>query len=138
MFQDSYFGLSPLVNSHNFALILPNGTRDEEGKRFWNATDLCCGATDSKPDDVAYLTGLVEEAAGRANIDRTFAAGLSNGAFMSYRLACESLPGLTAIVAVGGSSFSDRGALRLRPPHLHPARTRDRRRCDQDRGRVEP
>ena len=107
MFQDSYFGLSPLVNSHNFALILPNGTRDEKGKRFWNATDLCCGATDSKPDDVAYLTGLVEEAAGRVNIDRTFAAGLSNGAFMSYRLACESLPGLTAIVAVGGSSFTD-------------------------------
>ena len=106
-FQDSYFGLSSLLNSHGFALILPNGTRDEEENRFWNATDLCCGSTDSKPDDVAYLTGLVEEAAERVNIDRTFAAGLSNGAFMSYRLACESLPGLTAIVAVAGSSFTD-------------------------------
>ena len=106
-FQDSYFGLSPLVNSHNFALILSNGTRDENGKRFWNATNLCCGVTDSKPDDVAYLTGLVEEAAERVNIDRTFAVGLSNGGFMSYRLACDSLPGLTGIVAMGGSSFSD-------------------------------
>ena len=106
-FQDSYFGLSPLVNSHGFALILPNGTRDEEENRFWNATDLCCGSTDSKPDDVAYLTGLVEEAADRVNIDRIFAAGLSNGAFMSYRVACENLPGLTAIVALAGSSFTD-------------------------------
>ena len=107
MFQDSYFGLSQLVNSHNFALILPNGTKDDEGKRFWNATDFCCGVIDSKPDDVAYLTGLVEETAGRVNIDRVFATGLSNGSFMSYRLACESLPGLTAIVALAGSSYSD-------------------------------
>ncbi len=107
MFQDSYFGLSQLVNSHNFALILPNGTKDDEGKRFWNATDFCCGVIDSKPDDVAYLTGLVEETAGRVDIDRVFATGLSNGSFMSYRLACESLPGLTAIVALAGSSYSD-------------------------------
>ena len=107
MFQDSYFGLSPLVKSYGFALILPNGTRDDKGKRFWNATGLCCGVTDSKPDDVAYLTGLVKEAAGRVSIDRTFVVGLSNGAFMSYRLACESFPGLTAIVAVAGSSFAD-------------------------------
>ena len=56
---------------------------------------------------MAYLTGLVEEAAERVDIDRTFVAGLSNGAFMSYRLACESLPGLTAIVALAGSSFTD-------------------------------
>ena len=107
MFQNSYFGLSALVNSHNFALILPNGTKDDQGDRFWNATDFCCGVIDSKPDDVAYLTGLVEEAAGRVNIDRVFATGLSNGAFMSYRLACESLPGLTAVVALAGTSFTD-------------------------------
>ena len=107
MAQDSYFGLSPLVNSHNFALILPNGTKDDEGDRYWNATDFCCGITDSKPDDVAYLTGLLEEAGVHVNIDRIFSVGLSNGGFMSYRLACESLPGLTAIVALGGTSYSD-------------------------------
>ena len=106
-FQDSYFGMSSLVNSRNFALILPNGTRDREGQRFWNATDLCCGRSDSKPDDVAYLSGLVEEVGERVSIERIFAVGLSNGGFMSYRLACESLPGLTAIVVLGGSSFSD-------------------------------
>ena len=106
-FQDSYFGISSLVNSRNFALILANGTRDRDGKRFWNATNLCCGRTDSKPDDVAYLSELVEEAGERVSIDRVFAVGLSNGGFMSYRLACESVPGLTAIVVVGGSSFTD-------------------------------
>ena len=107
MFQDSYFGLSPLVNTYNFALILSNGTKDDEGDRYWNATDFCCGVTDSKPDDVVYLTGLIEEAAGSVNIDQIFSVGLSNGGFMSYRLACESLPGLTAIVSLGGTSYSD-------------------------------
>ena len=107
MYQDSYFGMSSLVNSRKFALILPNGTRDDGGSRFWNATDLCCGLTDNKPDDVAYLSGLVGEAGGIVNIDRVFAVGLSNGGFMSYRLACDSMPGLTAIAVLGGSSFAD-------------------------------
>lgn len=107
MDQDSYFGLSRLVNSHNFALVLSNGKRDDTGNRFWNATDFCCGMADTKPDDVVYLTGLVEEAAEHVNIDRVFVVGMSNGGFMSYRLACESLPGLAGVVVVAGSSFSD-------------------------------
>lgn len=107
MSQDSYFGLSGLVNSHNFALILPNGMKDDNGDRYWNATDFCCGITDNKPDDAAYLTGLVDESMELVNVDRIFAVGMSNGASMSYRLACENLPGLTAIVAVAGSFYSD-------------------------------
>ena len=107
MSQDSYFGLSELVNSHNFALILPNGMKDDNGDRYWNATDFCCGITDNKPDDAVYLAGLVDEAKEVFNTDGIFAAGMSNGASMSYRLACESLPGLTAIVAVAGSFYSD-------------------------------
>ena len=107
MDQDSYFGLSRLVNTYNFALVLANGKRDDMGNRFWNATDFCCGTTDSRPDDVTYLTGLIEEAAEHVNIDRVFVAGMSNGGFMSYRMACESLPGLAGIVVVAGSSFSD-------------------------------
>ncbi len=107
MSQDSYFGMSEFVNSYNFALILPNGTRDEKGSRFWNATDFCCGVSDSKPDDATYLIGLVEEAAEHINIDRVYVAGMSNGGFMSYRLACEGMPGLAGIVALAGSSHSD-------------------------------
>ena len=123
MDQDSYFGMSRLVNSYNFALVLPNGTRDDNGNRFWNATDFCCGITDPKPDNVAYLTSLVEEAADHVNIDRVFVTGMSNGGFMSYRLACESLPGLAGIVVVAGSSFSDEARCNSASPvsvlHIH-------------------
>ena len=105
--QDSYFGLSALVDSHNFALLPPNGVKDDRGKRFWNATDYCCGLIDSKPDDFAHLRGLVEEAGAHVKVDRLFAVGFSNGAYMSYRLTCDSFPGLAGIAILGGASYSD-------------------------------
>ena len=105
--MDEFFGIPSHVNTKGFALILADGTPDDDGNRFWNATDLCCGRTETKPDDVAYLSALVEEAKTFAAIDRTYSMGYSNGGFMSYRLACESLPGLAGIASVAGSSFDD-------------------------------
>ena len=105
--MDDFFGIPSRVNSKGFALILADGTPDDYGNRFWNATGLCCGSTETKPDDVAYLSGLVEEAKAIVAIDRTYAMGYSNGGFMSYRLACESLPGLVGIASIAGSSFDD-------------------------------
>ena len=61
MEQDDYFGLSELMGEYDFALLLANGTRDDEGNRFWNATDFCCGVSESKPDDAGYLKALMEE-----------------------------------------------------------------------------
>ena len=107
MEQDSYFGLSELMESYDFALLLANGRRDDEGNRFWNATEFCCGVSESKPDDTGYLKALVEAAAEYMNVERVFVVGMSNGAFMAYRLACEGMPGLAGIVAVAGSSYSD-------------------------------
>ena len=107
MGQDAYFGLSELMESYEFALLLANGKRDDRGNRFWNATEFCCGITESKPDDAAYLTALAEAAGQYMNVERVFVAGMSNGASMAYRLACDGMPGLAGIVAVSGSSFSD-------------------------------
>ena len=83
------------------------GRGDDEGNRFWNATDFCCGVSGNKPDDAGYLKALVEEATQYVNVERVFVVGTSNGAFMAYRLACEGMPGLAGIVAVAGSSFED-------------------------------
>ena len=121
--QDSLFGLSPLVESHDFALLLANGVKDNSGSRFWNATDFCCGDDDSRVDDFGWLAGLAEEAGDYVEVDGVFAAGFSNGGYMSYRLACDSFPGLAAIVILGGSSFSDASRCdRARPLsvlHIH-------------------
>ena len=101
------FDILAHVQYKQFALLLPDGQRDDENNRFWNATDFCCGKTDAKPDDVAYLTGLTEEAAQFVPIERILAIGYSNGGFMAYRLACDNMPGIQGIASIAGSSFSD-------------------------------
>jgi polyhydroxybutyrate depolymerase len=52
------------------------------------------------PDDVGFLSALVDALVAELGVDRkrVFAAGLSNGAAMVYRLACER-PDLVAAVA---------------------------------------
>lgn len=123
--HDAYWGLSERVDVDNFALILPAGTRDSSGVRFWNATDFCCDFFESGVDDVAYLSNLIEEAGEYIQVDRIFSVGHSNGGFMSYRLACEGLPGLTAIAPLAGASFLDPTRCEEAPPvsvlHIHGA-----------------
>ncbi len=121
--HDAYWGLSEQVDADNFALILPAGTRDSANVRFWNATDFCCNFFESQVDDVAYLSNLIEEAGEYIQVDRIFSVGHSNGGFMSYRLACEGFPGLTAIAPLAGTSFLDPIRCEEAPPvsvlHIH-------------------
>lgn len=120
---DNYFGLSGRINTDQIALILPNGTRNPDGISFWNATDFCCDGYRTGVDDVGYLNSLVNEAAEHVTPGGVYLVGLSNGAFMSYRMACESMPGLRAIVPVAGTSFDDpevcEGANPVSVLHIH-------------------
>lgn len=102
---DGYFGLSQLAEDGLIALILPDGTQNPDGDRFWNATPECCKFEGQDVDDVGYLNSLVAEARQHASFDRLYLVGYSNGGFMSYRMACENMPGLTALVSVAGSSY---------------------------------
>lgn len=120
---DDYFGISQRIDADRIAVILPNGTRDPDGQSFWNGTDYCCDLHQSGIDDVAYLNGLVEEASEHMAVDGVYLIGLSNGGFMSYRMACESMPGLRAIAAVAGTTFVDparcEGAAPISVLHIH-------------------
>ena len=100
---DRFFGISGRVETDRFALIVPDGTENAVGDRFWNATPQCCDFALQQIDDVAYLSVLVAEARNHADFDRLYLIGYSNGGYMSYRLACEGITGLTAIVSLAGS-----------------------------------
>lgn len=104
---DAYFQFAAHVNELGFGLVLPDGTRDPEGERFWNGTAECCDMLDTGVDDARYLRGLIEEARAHAAFDKVFAVGHSNGGFMAYRLACEAIPGLTAIVSLAGGTYAN-------------------------------
>ncbi|MGZ5970873.1 MAG: alpha/beta hydrolase family esterase [Polyangiales bacterium] len=106
LLQSLYFGLSALVEEKGFILAAPDGTPDSTSKRYWNALDFCCG---TDVDDVAYLLGLVDEIEKYYAIDRkrVFLVGHSNGAAMSYRLACEAADRFGAMVSLGGTFYLD-------------------------------
>jgi polyhydroxybutyrate depolymerase len=78
-----------------FIMVMPNGFQNS-----WNAGTCCGGASTSKLDDVALFRAILAEVAKHVNVDyrRVYATGLSNGAYMSYRLACDA-PDLFAAVA---------------------------------------
>ncbi|MEM1413388.1 MAG: alpha/beta fold hydrolase [Myxococcota bacterium] len=108
--MDAYFGLPERVDERRFFLLSPTGTEERSsGNPFWNATDACCNFFRSPVDDVAYLTGLIDEAAARVAVDpaRVYVVGHSNGGFMSYRLACDAADRIAAIVSLAGSTHGD-------------------------------
>ena len=113
---DLYFGFSELVDEDGFGLLLPDGTTDAAGLQFWNATPECCDIYGAEPDDVGYIKSIIVEAGEHANFDQVFAVGHSNGGFMAYRLACEEVPGLTAIVSLAGAAFADESECRAPSP----------------------
>ena len=105
--QDQYFALAERVTDYGFALITPQGTTDDRGNRFWNATDGCCNFHNSDVDDHAWLSSLVAEARDLVDVSGVYVVGFSNGGFMAYRLACDGLDGLVAIASLAGSSLGD-------------------------------
>ena len=122
-YQSSYVPLHESVNTRGFALLLPNGTPNDEGNRFWNPTDECCDSGKSGEDDVAYLTELVEVARAVRDFGPVYFFGYSNGGFMSYHMACKGLPGLRAVASLAGTSYVEDSSCERAPPvsvlHVH-------------------
>jgi polyhydroxybutyrate depolymerase len=109
--QSRYLGLDTRVDSGQYVLVVPDGTENIAGERFWNATPACCAFSeaDQQVDDVAYIRGLIEEAAATYSIDpsRVGLIGHSNGGFMALRMACEASDVVTSVVSLAGSTFDD-------------------------------
>jgi polyhydroxybutyrate depolymerase len=109
--QDDYFGFTALANAKTFILATPDGMAETGGtqKRYWNATDACCDFFKTAPDDVKYLTAILDQTALEFRIDpkRVYFVGHSNGGFMSHRMACERSERIAAIVSLAGATWKD-------------------------------
>ena len=122
-YQTTYVPLHERVNTHGFALLLPNGQFDGQGNRFWNPTDDCCDGGKTGEDDVAYLTELVAIARKSRDFGPVYFFGYSNGGFMSHHMACKGLPGLRAVASLAGTSYVNDSSCDGAPPvsvlHIH-------------------
>jgi polyhydroxybutyrate depolymerase len=129
--SDSKYGLISKSEQSGFIAVFPNGISDVDSGMLatWNAGACCAKARDQNVDDVGFLRRLVADIAGRISIDsrRVFAIGMSNGAMMSYRLACEASDVFKGIMAVAGTDNTRQCAPALPVPVLHiHARNDDR------------
>lgn len=84
----SRMGMTPLADKHDFLVVYP-----EAIDRHWNdgRESERFKEHDAEVDDVAFIKELVEQLKTEYEIDdgKVFTAGLSNGGFMSHRLAIE-------------------------------------------------
>ena len=87
--------------ARNFIIVYPEGYR-----HFWNEGGGCCGpAIEAHVDDARFVHVMLNDIATVAPIDRrrVYATGYSNGAGLSYYLACVLSNEITAISPVSGA-----------------------------------
>lgn len=102
-------GLSDKADQENFIVVYPEGITSPTGVTTWNA-GVCCGyASATQVDDVGFINALIDKLESELNIDpnRIYATGMSNGGFMSYRLACELSDRIAAIAPIAASMTMD-------------------------------
>ena len=94
--------MSTKGDQESFIAVYPKGT----GRLpTWNSGACCAYAMENHIDDVGFLRALIEKLERENAVDprRVYVTGISNGAMMSYRLACELSEKVAAISPVEGS-----------------------------------
>lgn len=93
--------MNPKSDAEGFVAVYPEGWG---GAKSWNG-GLCCGdAASMDLDDVGLVRAIIDDVASRVCIDRrrVYSTGMSNGGFLSHRLACEASDVIAAIAPVAG------------------------------------
>lgn len=113
--------LSVKSDNEGFIVVYPEGKKSPMGIRTWNAGECCGYAMNNNIDDVGFLSALIDTLITDYSIDsnRVYATGMSNGAFMSYRLACEKSNKIAAIAPVAGSMNVNRCNPVQKVPVIH-------------------
>lgn len=96
------YGFDRLADKNGFALVYPNAY---EG--YWNACGIVGGGSTNglNVDDVGFLDALADKLISEIGIDkaRVYAAGVSRGGFMAFRLALEAPSRFRAVAAVSAN-----------------------------------
>ena len=92
-----------IADTANFIIVHPQGLLNSLGETHWNV-----GQIGASINDIDFISTLLDSLSLEYNIDfdRVYSTGMSNGAYMSYRLACELSDRIAAIAPVAGSYIS--------------------------------
>jgi len=100
--EQLYTGTSGLADEEGFIVVYPSSP-----DKSWNAGSCCSMVVDggnTSRDDVGFARALVGEITKTACIDekRIYSMGMSNGGFMTHRLACDAADLFAAAESVSG------------------------------------
>ena len=99
-------GMDSLADRARFLVAYPDATTGALGLGAdWNAGECCGAAHDAGVDDVAFVRALVRALEQEMPVDRRriYVAGFSDGARMTYHVACELGTQVAAVAVVAGS-----------------------------------
>ena len=99
--QELYTQMDVVADANHFVVVYPNGVDSA-----WNVGWV--GALDAGVNDVGFMSLIIDTMSQLYGIDlnRVYATGMSNGGFMSHKLACDLGNRIAAIASVAGT-FSD-------------------------------
>lgn len=118
--HEDYTSMSDTSDAGGFAVAYPQGIGNS-----WNGGACCGSASSGNVDDVGFARAVVADIQSKLCIDprRIYAAGMSNGGFLSHRLACEAADLFAAIAPVAGVIGIDQGSCNPSRPvpviHFH-------------------
>jgi polyhydroxybutyrate depolymerase len=118
--METITGLSDVADEKGFAVAYPNGL----GRmwRFWERHELGQRVRREAGyvDDVGFIGALIDVLVANGTVDarRVYATGLSNGAYMSNRLAVSMSDRIAAIAPVAGTM--SQALAELKPPRAMP------------------
>ena len=99
-------GFNNLSDKEGFIVVYPNGI-----EKHWNdgRKNVSYRTHQENIDDVGFISALIDNITEEFNINpgRVYVTGMSNGAMMSYRLACEISEKIAAIAPVTGAIPED-------------------------------
>jgi polyhydroxybutyrate depolymerase len=98
------WGFNEVADKEGFLVVYPNGV-----DTTWNASGCCGGALRKNIDEIAFIQQMLADLGTIFRIDpkRIYASGFSNGAILSYRLACEMSDTFAAIAPAEGWMLTD-------------------------------
>lgn len=110
-------GWTTAADTWGFVIAVPNALPVQPDQpadfftnpRMWNSGQPLPDEARAAIDDVAFFDGLIDDIAGRVNVDRTrvFVAGHSSGGSMAFRLAAERTEQYAALAVVAGQCWLD-------------------------------
>lgn len=122
-----FCGLHEKAADAGFVVVYPNGTGRVDHARTWNAGHCCGHAFHQQVNDVEFISTLLDELLRTLPLDpaRVYAAGMSNGGMMAYRLAADLSARFAAVASITGPMGSATCSPAQPVPVLHFHGTND-------------